>query len=195
MWSQGLESGVFYSPRFYHSTMFLFMTFTRTLLGCCFFFLSKSISFSRFHLDFLKNHIAIKPSYSTDDAFVNIDVKYEPDESFTCYNVDLLKPRIISRLPKKLELKRGQKVELTCLTTVLFPTEVSWYLNDQLLNTTSDRRISFENRYQHIKIVPVNENDAGVISCVASNMFGKDVCECTIEVDHVDINGNVMTSW
>ncbi|XP_057302450.1 follistatin-related protein 4-like isoform X1 [Hydractinia symbiolongicarpus] len=128
-----------------------------------------------------------EPQYTADESFVNIEMPVpcevaEPEENFSCHSVDILKPRIITRLPKELQIKPGEHLRLVCLTTVLFPTELSWFLNGQLIKSTIDGRVTFDNKNRQLFIIAIDEEFSGVITCIASNRFGCDKSKCVVNV-------------
>jgi len=122
--------------------------------------------------------------------FINNNIE-EKDENFTLYALDILRPKIISRLPKIINVTKGQKVTLICLTTVLFPVEVEWYLNNTLIKPCTDGKICFRNKKRELCFTSINEDFSGVIKCIAKNTFGEDTCKGKIVITEQKEEENV----
>ena len=106
----------------------------------------------------------------------------EEEENFSCCPLDFLKPRIVTPLPKKRISNVGETLTLVCITTVLFPADIYWLLNEKVIQPTHDGRIIFKNRKRVLIILSVNTEDAGLITCVTENRFGCDKTLCELQV-------------
>ncbi|XP_065648006.1 follistatin-related protein 5 isoform X2 [Hydra vulgaris] len=106
----------------------------------------------------------------------------EAEEDFSCFSKAYLQPRFLTQLPRHLSKTLGEKLEVVCLTSVLFPTDINWYLNGILLTNSADGRIVIENNASQLTFAFVKKTDSGKLVCVAKNKFGTDISMCSIMV-------------
>ncbi|XP_002154246.1 myotilin isoform X1 [Hydra vulgaris] len=106
----------------------------------------------------------------------------EAEEDFSYFSKAYLQPRFLTQLPRNLSKTLGEKLEVVCLTSVLFPTEIDWYLNGIVLSNSADGRIVIENNARQLTFVFVKKTDSGKLVCIAKNKFGTDISMCNILV-------------
>lgn len=127
-----------------------------------------------------------------DDGYVDIELpdqmvdENENEMNFSLLDPNLLKARIITHLPKKHVTAIGAQAVFTCLTTVLFPAEVDWLLNGQLVEPTSDGRIYFSNNKRQLVILYMTSQEEGLLEVTARNKFGWEKSQCALTLTQVE---------
>lgn len=119
------------------------------------------------------------------NEYVSIDLVNstdDKDEHYSYYALELLKPRIVTPLPKEVFCNLNDKLNLVCITTVLFPTEVEWYLNGKSLKACENGIVFFENKNREVIFPRMTNECFGTLTCIATNMFGLDQCHCRIKL-------------
>ena len=128
-------------------------------------------------------------NFTCDEAYVDVELpdnqiadESEPELNFSLLDPEIMRARIIRPLPKNQDSAFGTQLVLTCLTTVLFPVEVDWLLNGQLIQPTVDGRVYFNEDRRQLVILYLTYEDEGTIEVVAKNRFGSEKSKCDLRV-------------
>lgn len=74
-------------------------------------------------------------------------------------------------------------VRLTCQVVGYPQPEVSWYKDDQLLESNKQNNISQDNQFYTLELASTSLNDSGIYTCTAKNDLGSVSCHCSLVVD------------
>uniref|UniRef100_A0A1I8NUE4 Muscle M-line assembly protein unc-89 n=1 Tax=Stomoxys calcitrans TaxID=35570 RepID=A0A1I8NUE4_STOCA len=74
-------------------------------------------------------------------------------------------------------------VRMTCQVVGHPQAEISWYKDDQLLESSQQCHISQDNQFYTLELSSTNLNDSGVYTCTAKNELGSVSCHCSLVVD------------
>lgn len=81
----------------------------------------------------------------------------------------------VRNLEKSQNIREGSALRLRCNVWGWPVPNVTWYRNDQQLNETSDRRLSFANDtlvpYSHLLLETVNFDDRATYMCSATSVL------------------------
>jgi Immunoglobulin I-set domain. len=128
-------------------------------------------------------------NFTCDEAYVDVELpehqivdETETEMNFSLLDPEILRARIIRPLPKNKDSAFGAQLVLTCLTTVLFPVEVDWLLNGQLIEPSVDGRVYFNEDRRQLVILYLTYEDEGTIEVVARNRFGSEKSKCDLRV-------------
>ena len=133
----------------------------------------------------------LKNNFIVDENFVDVeapddddsDAENEEEElSFSLYNPEILRARIIRHLPAKREAVYGTELVLTCLTTVLFPVEIEWFLNGDAIEPTLDGRVYFAEDRRQLVVSYLTHDEEGTIEVIARNRFGSERSRCSLSI-------------
>ena len=138
-----------------------------------------------------KTSTATKNNFVVDENFVDveapecddeIDSEDEEDLNFSLYDPEILRARIIRPLPRKHESVYGGELVLTCLTSVLFPVDIEWFLNGEIIEPTLDGRVYFTEDRRQLVVAYVTHEDEGTVEVIARNRFGSEHSRCTLRI-------------
>ena len=130
-------------------------------------------------------------NFVADENFVDVEVPENEDDnsdndddelSFSLYNPEILRARIIRHLPTKQESLYGTELVLTCLTTVLFPVDIEWFCNGDVIEPTLDGRVYFTEDRRQLVVTYLTYEDEGTIEVIAHNRFGSERSRCSLRI-------------
>ncbi|XP_065370323.1 titin isoform X6 [Calliphora vicina] len=74
-------------------------------------------------------------------------------------------------------------VRLTCQVVAHPHPEITWYKDDELLQSSRRCLITEENQFYTLELASAQLNDSGVYTCTAKNELGSVSCHCSLVVD------------
>uniref|UniRef100_T1P7Q7 Myosin light chain kinase, smooth muscle n=1 Tax=Musca domestica TaxID=7370 RepID=T1P7Q7_MUSDO len=74
-------------------------------------------------------------------------------------------------------------VRLTCQVVGYPQPEISWYKDDQLIESSRQSIISQDNQFYTLELASTSLNDSGIYTCTAKNELGSVSCHCSLVVD------------
>lgn len=88
------------------------------------------------------------------------------------------------------DIKEGEDAEFNVVVQANPEAEVEWFLGDELLKDEEGCQILVENGNSHtLVLADCDQEDSGVVRCVALNDLGEESCECKLQVNRPGRNG------
>ena len=98
---------------------------------------------------------------------------------------ELLKPKVVILSPPNKINKIGDEVRFVCLLTGYPCSELSWYLNGDIIKPTKDGRIYFGNNLRELVIKSLKAEDNGNLLVHAENKYGEMYTSSNLKIEKI----------